>query len=345
MTDTQDPSHESPLFRISLEAQIEGHTAAIEAVRFSPDGSFLVSCDQETLRIWRRDERQQWHQQSCLTIPACTFSFAPDGRQIVVVNEDDSIEVWTIEGTKQAVLLRREQQGRNAAFSADGSFLVTSDARAHLTFWNASTFQEVFEADCALPGPVAYSWGPMFFTLSPDGRRLALHYPNPQGLVHVWEIDAMRQRLVRVKSLLQAHQKFAVPYYSPDGKFLALVGSEQRCIWLFQADTLRQQGMITQLDKDGELGYLRFSPESQYCASDLLDGRVCIWSTKTQQMVASFAAHPDLWTEQASSIGGFDWSPQGDRMVTGGASFFLGNPLRNDYSLKIWQVQKVSKMF
>src|SRR5258706_4560284 len=156
-------SHESPRFRISLEARLEGHTGEIETVRFSPDCSFFVSADQETLRLWRQNEQQQWYQQSCLTIPARSLAFAADGSRVVVVNKDESIEVWTIGGIKQAILLQKEQRGRDAAFSADGSSIVTSDAQARMTFWNAHTFQVAFEADCTPSEPEFHPWGPTFF--------------------------------------------------------------------------------------------------------------------------------------------------------------------------------------
>lgn len=340
MASHQDVFHTSPGFHITLEAHLEGHTGEIESVRFAPDGSFLASCDHKTLRMWHQNEQREWYQQSCLPIPARSLAFAPDGCRVVVVNEDESIEVWTTGGIQLAILLQKEQRGRDAAFSSDGSFIVTSDAQAHITFWSVNTLQIAFESDCTLVEPGSHPWGPTFFALAPNGKRLALLYPNPQGLVHIWEVDPNRQHLFRVKSLLDLQQKLAVPSYSPDGKVLALVESEKRCIWLFHAETFQSQGRVS---ASQELGSLCYSPDSQFFASDLLGGRVCIWSTGTHQMVASFAAHPDLWTEQASAIGSLDWSPRGDRLVTGGASAFLHDPLRNDFSLKIWRVQRISE--
>lgn len=262
----------------------------------------------------------------------------------MVVNKDDSIEVWTIGGIQQAILLQKEQRGRCAVFSSDGSFIVTSDAQARITFWNAHTFQVAFEADYTPSEPEFHPWGPTFFALAPNGKRLALLYPNPQGLIHIWEVDSIRHHLSWMKSLLDLKQTLAAPYYSPDGKMLALVGPEKGCIWLFDAETLQSQGSVAVPQEHIDLGFLRYSPDSQFFACDLLDGRVCIWSTATRQMVASFAAHPDLWTEQASAIGSLDWSPRGDRIVTGGASAFLDDPLRNDYSLKIWRVRRISEL-
>ncbi len=337
----QGVSHRSPHLRISLEARLEGHTGAIESVRFAPDGSFLASCDQNTIRLWRQNQQEQWYQQSCLEIPARSLALSPDSSRIAVVNKDDSIEVWTIEGVRQAILLRGEQQGRDVAFSSDGNFLVTSDSQAHITFWQANTLQRAFETDCRLSGAGVHLWGPCFFTLAPNGKHLALLYPTPQGLVHIWEVDSEGKKMTWVKTLLGREKNLVVPYYSPDGKKLVLVGPEQGSIWLFHAGTLQLQEEISAPRNYIELGMICFSPDSQFFACDLLDGRVCVWSMITHQIVASIAAHPGLWIEQASSIGCLDWSSQGNRVVTGGASAFLHDPLKNDYSLKIWRIHGI----
>ena len=77
------------------------------------DGLQLASCDWKTVRLWRPDASGHWSQHALLPTPGRALAWAPDGRQLAIVNTDDSIEVWSTQGIKQAVLLDQGQQGRD----------------------------------------------------------------------------------------------------------------------------------------------------------------------------------------------------------------------------------------
>jgi WD40 repeat protein len=80
---------------------------------------------------------------------------------------------------------------------------------------------------------------------------------------------------------------------------LAVANIAEKSVEVYEMESLR---LAATFPMEGWPGFLAFSPDGQFLASDKDDGTVYIWSMQTLGLAASFAAHPGLWTEQADAV-------------------------------------------
>lgn len=114
-----------------------GHTAAITALRFHPDGRALYSASVDgTIKEWDSAER-------CLlnTLPnvgwtPTDLAVTPDGTQLVSPYSDGQIALWNIARLQPAARLTQHQKSVNAvAFSARGDLLASASDDGTIKLW------------------------------------------------------------------------------------------------------------------------------------------------------------------------------------------------------------------
>jgi WD40 repeat protein/tRNA A-37 threonylcarbamoyl transferase component Bud32 len=166
---------------------------------------------------------------------ACFVAMSPDGKWVASATwgGEGGVKIWNARSGKLEKLLLRSAGGENLAFSPDGRWLVTSEAREY-RFWKTGSWEAgrtIPRIREALPGPVAFS---------PDGNLLAIT-PAPY-LVHLID-PATGERLARLES--PAPHLSGYLCFSPDGGLLA-VGPE---IW----DLRRVRKRLAAMELDWDL--------------------------------------------------------------------------------------------
>src|SRR6185503_17740951 len=120
------------------------------------------------------------------------------------------------------------------------------------------------------------------FALSPDGRALAVAYPNwwielrdPQsgGTLRRWSADELVHELA----------------WSPDGRFLAAVGSSRREIHLWSADTGERLGRFNVASE--RVWAIAFSPDGATLATVGADHAVRLWDVARQTERRALRGH------------------------------------------------------
>jgi eukaryotic-like serine/threonine-protein kinase len=107
---------------------LQGHTAAVTSVAFSPDGKRLISSSADrTLRVWHAESGEE-----CLTLRGHSagvnsVAFSPDGSQIVSAGDDGTIRIWDTRNGVAVLPLRgsRHPLGDLAA-SAEGDRILAT---------------------------------------------------------------------------------------------------------------------------------------------------------------------------------------------------------------------------
>lgn len=128
------PSDEqSPRIFEPESVKLEGHTADVNSVAFSPDGRFVVTASADsTARVWDAATGATVGELRGHSKSVNSASFSPDGKFIVTASDDGSVRLWdaarfafvrTIGGNYPRVVF-------DAEYSPDGRFIVAASGEA-----------------------------------------------------------------------------------------------------------------------------------------------------------------------------------------------------------------------
>jgi WD40 repeat protein len=176
------------------------------------------------------------------------------------------------------------------------------------------------------------------FLSTPDCQRVVLFADSPDGSLHICSFAPEHRRILLQKTL----PGMIDGIISPDGRMLAIILPNDQ-IFAYKEDIyvydLYSQQLLHIFPQTTKRGYclLTFSPDSHSLMGCKTDGEVDVFSLKTFELVARFAAHPGLSSHANNPIGGLDWSSTG-YIATGGASEFEHDMSKTDYTIKIWKV-------
>jgi WD40 repeat protein/serine/threonine protein kinase len=214
--------------RMPVGAPLTGHEGGVEDLKFSPDGSRLVSSgDDGTIRLWPVEDG---------FIGAGTIvarfddviwgvAFDPPGRKIVSVSEDGSVRLWDATTAEQIgpPLMQRTGDFLSVAFSPDGEGLLVGTGEGQIWSWDLAAgkplMPPILGAHSSDVWELVFSpSGDRIATASSDGTSALLTYPDGKVLGHAF---APEDGIQAVEAL-------------PDGSGLVGGGSDGRVrVWDF----------------------------------------------------------------------------------------------------------------
>lgn len=139
---------------VAQKFALGGHTATVNAMTFSPDGSLLVSAsDDQTVRLWNPVEGSSVAVLEGHEAPVLAVAFSPDGTQLASASSDGAILLWDVD--TQAVAATVQASGPAVAalaFSPDGTLLASAggdDAMADYTvsLWDVAAGEVIAVLD------------------------------------------------------------------------------------------------------------------------------------------------------------------------------------------------------
>jgi WD40 repeat protein len=288
---------------------MRGHSHLVSCVAYSPDGKLVASgtgqwangrsgeiiiWDAATGEVRATLRGQDGH--------IANVSFSPDGQRLVTSSarwdnpNPASVVIWSISGEKLHTFLSGNGAW-DAAFTPDGRQLVTSSPDVRL--WDAETgdLLHVF----------AGHKGSIFdISISPDGTLAA---------------SVGRDGSARVWNLVRREAEFALTGYgdlrrvsfSPDGRFLALIGSSD-ALWIVDVAKPTGKPQLYHLFNHRNVA-LAYSPEGRRLALAGVDGSVRIIDLadgiETGRELKAIHTHDGAATALA-------FSPDGRNLATGG---------------------------
>jgi WD40 repeat protein len=123
---------------------LDGHSTAVEALDFSPDGQLLASGSWDTtIKIWRVADGQLLHTFEGPRSWVRTVQFSPDGTMLaaggggVTTDNDSAIRVWRIaDGQLLRTFTGHWDYVTSVAWQPDGQQLASSSVDRTVRFWS-----------------------------------------------------------------------------------------------------------------------------------------------------------------------------------------------------------------
>jgi WD40 repeat protein len=106
---------------------LDGHSDAVLAVQFSPDGSKLASAsDDNTVMVWNPSTGVHLHTLEGHSGVVSAVQFSPDGSKLASASWDKKVMVWDLNTNSPIQTIDVGGSVSDIAFSPDGFYLTTN---------------------------------------------------------------------------------------------------------------------------------------------------------------------------------------------------------------------------
>jgi WD40 repeat protein len=240
-----------------------GHTAGIDAVAFSPDGTTLATAASDAVLLWEAATGKPRLTLRGHPFHALCLAFSPDGKALGTAG-DREVRLWETATGRELVSFKRLVRGHALAFSPDLRTLAASNFQ-DVDLWDVAAGKErrVLADHRGAAVGVAFS---------ADGKTLAvacirrLDDRGYAGEVKIWDALTGRERST-LKGHVNCTRALAL---SPDGRTVALAGSRElggeEELKLLDAASGRELTVVPFRDKRS-VGRLAFSPDGRLLAA------------------------------------------------------------------------------
>jgi WD40 repeat protein/DNA-binding SARP family transcriptional activator len=206
--------------RERVDLPLSGHTTAVNAAAFSPDGHILATGGNDSTVVLHNAATGATLGQLPTGSYVTALEFSPDGQRLGVGTQAGDSQIYDVTTRQRLVSLPGSSVVSRLRFSPDGRRVATLSDTAQI--WNAATFEPI-------AAPMNPQVGPINGAFSPDGGTLAI--AGDGGFVALWDPDG--------------HARIAEPIpgssplggvFSPDGKLIAVPDFDH--VTLYGTETL-----------------------------------------------------------------------------------------------------------
>jgi WD40 repeat protein len=170
--------------RVEFVAQT-GHTNAIDAVTFSPDGSLLASGGHDAVvKLWDVRTGSELRAFAGHANTVTSLAFSRDGKTLVSASLDSTIRFWDVESGRSIRTIDHSAGITSVAISPDGNVLASCGMEPEVTLWEFRTGKQVhvLQGHTKVVNSVSFS---------SDGRLLVT--ASNDNSIRFWELPSGRE--------------------------------------------------------------------------------------------------------------------------------------------------------
>jgi WD40 repeat protein/serine/threonine protein kinase len=318
--------------RRTLIRSLPGHTAPVNAVRFSPDGSTVLSAsDDFTLIQSDVSTGNEIRRYTAHSNRVTDAAFSPNGVFVFSASSAGEIYQWDVVQSSE----KREFINQNAnitslsttMFSPQGRYIITALDNGSVSKWDLQNDSE--ERTVVINRPNVPQTRLVLSPLATDDELLAAWGSTELRYINLTTGETLRRMTTdQPRSFIESLA------FSPDGRLVAWGGgfffrerlpefTRASVLMLWDVETgelVRTFDAHNVFDEEGRLveGLNRavtataFTPDGRFLISGAEDGTIYVWNVRTGELVREFTGHADRITQIVVS-------PDGTRVLTGSA--------------------------
>lgn len=286
--------------------RLEGHTAPVTAVAFSPNGKTAISGSSDmSLIFWGLAGGAEIRRFEGHTSGVNAVALSADGKTTLSASADTSLILWEISTGRRIHQISTDTTLQAAALSPDGMSALSGSPDGRLRLWDMATGEAVRDL-IGHSGPVTS------ISFSQDGET-ALSGSLDRTMI-LWDV-ASGQALRVYRGHSNVVNSVAI---RSDGK-QALSGSYDRSLILWDIDT--GQMIRTLPTQDSVVNAVAISPDGKAGFAGFADGGLLLWDLEQGVEIHRSAGH-------SAPVYSVMFSPDGKRALSGS----------KDNSLILWDV-------
>jgi WD40 repeat protein len=224
---------------------LEGHTAGVGSVGWSPDGTRLASSGSEddAIRVWNAASGEQLcelrsNRSFIGTVGTGSVAWSPDGTKLVSgeFQQAPAVRVWDAARCEELRVLPIRHGGSvlSLAWSPDGTRLASSSLDGTVVIWDAASDTVLRQLDDCGCWIYSVTWSPDSTQLAASHSHTNTTFETGDRTIRVWDAPSGEQLLV-----LRGHTGDVNSVaWSPDGALLAS-GSADGTVRIWDVSDIR----------------------------------------------------------------------------------------------------------